>query len=297
MKKYILLTLLFSLNVLAAPNSIIAIVNDDVITFNSISNDIKEETTKEQKLALVNRQIDLNLQLQKIKELGIRPKKSSINTALNNVAVQNNITFAKLKSLKEFDQITKNINNQLSLRGLKQFVLKDNKIELSKNEINTALLKNPGNGKLDDQIRIAQIAISSIDRTDSMIQSEDELIQNFLLDLVNKINNGESFSALAKLYSQDPSYKDGGESAWLNEDKLPEVFKHNLSKLKAGELSAPFKAGQGWRIIKIIDKRKVDNNLALIKLTLMRNKQDAYFNNWVKKLRDKAYIEIFEHKL
>lgn len=297
MKKYILLTLLFSLNVLAAPNSIIAIVNDDVITFNSISNDIKEETTKEQKLALVNRQIDLNLQLQKIKELGIRPKKSSINTALNNVAVQNNITFAKLKSLSEFDQITKNINNQLSLRGLKQFVLKDNKIELSKNEINTALLKNPGNGKLDDQIRIAQIAISSIDRTDSMIQSEDELIQNFLLDLVNKINNGESFSALAKLYSQDPSYKDGGESAWLNEDKLPEVFKHNLSKLKAGELSAPFKAGQGWRIIKVIDKRKVDNNLALIKLTLMRNKQDAYFNNWVKKLRDKAYIEIFEHKL
>ena len=130
-----------------------------------------------------------------------------------------------------------------------------------------------------------------------MIQSEDELIQNFLLDLVNKINNGESFSALAKLYSQDPSYKDGGESAWLNEDKLPEVFKHNLSKLKPGELSAPFKAGQGWRIIKIIDKRKVDNNLALIKHTLMRNKQNAYFNNWVKKLRDKAYIEIFEHKL
>ena len=297
MKKYILLTLLFSLNVLAAPNSIIAIVNDDVITFNSISNDIKEETTKEQKLALVNRQIDLNLQLQKIKELGIKPNKSSINTALNNVAVQNNITFAKLKSLAEFDQITKNINNQLSLRGLKQFVLKDNKIELSKNEINTALLKNPGNGKLDDQIRIAQIAISSIDRTDSMIQSEDELIQNFLLDLVNKINNGESFSALAKLYSQDPSYKDGGESAWLNEDKLPEVFKHNLSKSKPGELSAPFKAGQGWRIIKIIDKRKVDNNLALIKHTLMRNKQNAYFNNWVKKLRDKAYIEIFEHKL
>lgn len=297
MKKYILLTLLFSLNALAAPNSIIAIVNDDVITFNSISNEIKKETTKEQKLALVNEQIDLNLQLQKIKELGIKPNKSSINTALNNVAVQNNITFAKLKSLTEFDQITKNINNQLSLRGLKQFVLKDNKIELSKNEINTALLKNPGNGKLDDQIRIAQIAISSIDRTDSMIQSEDELIQNFLLDLVNKINNGESFSALAKLYSQDPSYKDGGESAWLNEDKLPEVFKHNLSKLKAGELSAPFKAGQGWRIIKIIDKRKVDNNLALIKLTLMRNKQDAYFNNWVKKLRDKAYIEIFEHKL
>ncbi len=297
MKKYILLTLLFSLNALAAPNSIIAIVNDDVITFNSISNEIKKETTKEQKLALVNRQIDLNLQLQKIKELGIKPNKSSINTALNNVAVQNNITFAKLKSLAEFDQITKNINNQLSLRGLKQFVLKDNKIELSKNEINTALLKNPGNGKLDDQIRIAQIAISSIDRTDSMIQSEDELIQNFLLDLVNKINNGESFSALAKLYSQDPSYKDGGESAWLNEDKLPEVFKHNLSKLKPGELSAPFKAGQGWRIIKIIDKRKVDNNLALIKHTLMRNKQNAYFNNWVKKLRDKAYIEIFEHKL
>lgn len=50
MKKYILLTLLFSLNVLAAPNSIIAIVNDDVITFNSISNEIKKKPLKSKSL-------------------------------------------------------------------------------------------------------------------------------------------------------------------------------------------------------------------------------------------------------
>ena len=82
MKKLLLLVFIWSLNSLASPNSIIAIVNDDLITFDKISSEIKISSTKEQKLALINRQIDLALQLQKVKEVGVIPKNNAINIAL-----------------------------------------------------------------------------------------------------------------------------------------------------------------------------------------------------------------------
>jgi len=298
MKKLLLLIFIWSLNSLASPNSIIAIVNDDLITFDKISSEIKTSSTKEQKLALINRQIDLALQLQKVKEVGVIPKNNAINIALKKVASQNNLTLTQLKNLPQFGEIVENITNQLSLRGLKQVVLKKANVKLTQAEISDALKKNSNDSKkLKQQIKIAQIAISSIDQTNSLLQSKDELIKQFLLDLSDKINNGTSFSSLAKLHSQDPSYKNGGESGWLDKDRLPPIFKQNLQGLKKNELSKPFKTVQGWRIIKIINKRNVDTHLTSIKAQLIQKKKNTFFNSWVKGLREKAYIEIFDHKL
>ena len=141
------------------------------------------------------------------------------------------------------------------------------------------------------------IAISSIDQTNSLLQSQDELIKQFLIDLSHKIKKGASFSDLAKLHSQDPSYKDGGESGWLMIDDLPPVFKKEIDKLSKGILSKPFKADKGWLIIKIIDTRKIDIHIRIIKAKLIKAKQNTYFKDWVKTLREDAYIEIFDHKL
>ncbi len=298
MKKFLLFVLFTSLVPIASANSIIAIVNDDLITFDKISDKIKSSSTKEEKLALVNHQIDLALQLQKVKEVGVKPKTNAITVALKNIATQNNITLRQLQTLPQYDEIIINITDQLSLRGLKQVVLKKADIKLAQEEISDAIKNNPNDStNLNQQIKIAQIAISSIDQTDSLLQSKDELIKQFLLDLTSQINNGSSFSSLAKLHSQDPSYKNGGESDWLDKNRLPEIFLKNLKGLSKGELSKPFKADQGWRLVKIIDERSVDTYLFSIKSQLLKKKRDDYFNKWVKGLREKAYIEIFDHKL
>ena len=300
MKRLLTLVFTFSLNVVAAPNSIIAIVNDELITFDTISSELKPSTTKAQKLALVDRQIDLVLQLEQIQKFGIKPKLSSINTALSNIASQNSLTLMQLQSNPQFDEIVENINLQLSLRGLKQLILQKADIRLTQAEIDAELTKNPRN--LDNlnkkkQIQIAQIVINSIDQTNSLLQSEDDLIKRFLIELSDKITSGTSFSKLAKLHSQDPSYKNGGKSEWLDEDRLPAIFKKQLANLKPGELSQPFQTKQGWRIIRIISMRSVDTYLVAIKSQLIQSKKITHFKNWVKALRNNAYIEIFDHKL
>ena len=63
MKALFALAFTFSLNALATPNSIIAIVNEELITFDVISAKIKPSFTKAQKIELVDNQIDLMLQL------------------------------------------------------------------------------------------------------------------------------------------------------------------------------------------------------------------------------------------
>ncbi len=297
--KYLLsLVFVLSLNTLAVPNSIIAIVNDELITFDAISQNIKPNSTKAYKMQLVDRQIDLALQLQEIKKIGIEPTVASINYSLSDIASKNKLTLAQLQSLDQFDEIIQDITDQLSLIGLKQFIAQKADTHLTAAEIEAALAKNPnGSNDLKKQVKIAQIAISSIDQTNSLLQSQDELIKQFLIDLSHKIKKGASFSDLAKLHSQDPSYKDGGESGWLMIDDLPPVFKKEIDKLSKGILSKPFKADKGWLIIKIIDTRKIDIHIRIIKAKLIKAKQNTYFKDWVKTLREDAYIEIFDHKL
>ncbi|BAF61611.1 hypothetical protein COSY_0492 [Candidatus Vesicomyidisocius calyptogenae] len=293
MNKTLLLICVFSFNIFAIPNSIVAIVNDDLITFDQISIDIKPNYTKAQKLTLVNQQIDLILQLQKIKQLSIVPKENVINSMLGNIALNNDLSLIQLQSLPQFDKVINHVKQNLSLEGLKHFIIENLNIELTDVEISKQLSKTPNHlNKLEKQIRIAQITINSTNQVDS-----NRLIKDRLIDLSEKINKGDSFSILKKIYSQDNFYKNDSESIWLNLSKLPKAFQQSLKGLLVGEISQPFKIGQVWRIVKIIDKRSVDNYLVELKAKLIRQKEDTYFYNWVKKIRKEAYIKIFDNKL
>ena len=294
MNKLSLLALIISLSVSAAPNSIVAIVNDHLITQDVLS----AQSDKTNKLSVLNQQIDILLQMDKAAQLGVKPKQTAINNMLKQVAKQNTLTLEQLQKRPEFGDIMDSIQQKLSLNGLKELISSKAKLSISQAEIDQALTNNPpSSDQLEVQIRIAQIAISSIDQADSLLQSQDDLIQALLMDLSTQIQQGKSFTALAKLHSQDPSYKDGGESGWLVQERLPKDFIQAIKTLELQELSKPFKVGGGWRLVKVIEKRQIDTHLQSIKAALIRQKKSLYFRNWTKKLRKDAYIEIFDHKL
>lgn len=300
MSRLPLLIFVFLLNFLAAnsiantANSIIAEVNDTVLTFANVNHKIKSNATKAEKLSVINAEIDLILQLEQIQALGISPKPATVKAALNQIATKNNLTLEQLRAADSFTAIIQNINQQLSLLGLKQMILQKTDIQLSNSELQAISAQT--SGKSAQQIKIAQIVISSIDQTDNLSQSEDVLIQQFLTKLSTEIKQGASFSDIAKLHSQDPSYKNGGVSKWLDKQKILAKFTP-LSKLKKHELSQPFKARYGWMIAKIIDQRTIDTQHIELKKQKLHAKKDQYYKNWVKSLRKNAYIEVLDHKL
>ena len=133
----------------------------------------------------------------------------------------------------------------------------------------------------------------------SIILSEDK-VKDMLAGFKEDVIAGEAeFEELAKEYSEDPgSALRGGDLGWSNPDNYVPAFKDALANLEPGEFSEPVRSVHGWHLIQLIDRRVDD-------ATDKRKEEKAYqliFNrkfaeeteNWLREMRDAAYIEVIE---
>ena len=292
MKRVAALILFCHLGVCFAANTIIAIVNEEVITIQSIEEQLNDANSLDEKIDIVEQQIDIALQIMKVRELELSPPEEDINGVLNQLAVDNNISMEQLLSYPEFPLLIKQITERLSILGLQKYITKDLMIELSENEINSCTSNN--NDKDTKQIRIAQIIISEIDNSDLIIDNQEEAVRNFLSKLSDHISKGAFFDVFAKLYSQHPSYANGGLSDWMLVDNSTTKM---LDLLQDGEISKIYATDWGWAIATKVDERYVNSNLESCKEKIIYHKAQQYYSNWLKDLRDSAYIQIYTDKL
>ncbi len=89
------------------------------------------------------------------------------------------------------------------------------------------------------------------------ISIEEKLrVKEKLLELRKRILNGESFSTMAILYSEDPgSAKNGGELGYYGRGQLYPEFEAVAFKLKPGEISDVVETKAGYHIIQMIDRK------------------------------------------
>lgn len=126
---------------------------------------------------------------------------------------------------------------------------------------------------------------------------DDETAQQQLLDAYERIENGEEFSELAKLLSDDPgSANDGGELGWAGPGNFVPEFQAEIDKLETGEMSQPFRSPFGWHIVEVLDRRVYDNTEDLKRqncvVRIRNGKMDEETQLWVRRLRDEAYVDI-----
>ena len=92
-----------------------------------------------------------------------------------------------------------------------------------------------------------------------LIQSEsDDTLEAFntILDLQNRIKNGEDFVSLAKQFSEDPSVKDNnGNLGYFTALYMVYPFETASYETQVGHVSEPVKTRFGYHIIKVNDKR------------------------------------------
>ena len=292
MKRVSALILLCQLGICFAANTIIAIVNEEVITLQSIEQRLNDANLLNEKIEIVEQQIEITLQMSKARELSLNPTQGEINGALSQLAVENNISMEQLQSYPQFPSLIQQITDRLSILNLQQYITKDLNIELFENEINNCTSNI--NDKDTKQIRIAQIIISEIDNSDVIIDNQEKAVRNFLLKLSDHITKGASFEVFAKLYSQHPSYINGGLTDWIFVNN-PTI--ETLDLLDDGEVSKIYRTDVGWAIATKVDERYIDANLENCKEKIIYQKAQQFYSNWLKDLRDSAYIEIYTDKL
>lgn len=128
----------------------------------------------------------------------------------------------------------------------------------------------------------------------SELVSENEA-RSRLQEIKQRIDKGADFAEEARLHSEDGSAPQGGDLGWLSPgDTVPE-FEGPMNALKIGQVSGLVQTGFGWHLIQVLDRRNtdvsVDQKRQRARNAIRTFKSDEAFQDWLRQLRDRAFVE------
>jgi len=146
----------------------------------------------------------------------------------------------------------------------------------------------------DETIEVQQSHVRHILIKTTELMSENEARAR-LLNLRERLENGADFAELARVSSEDGSAAQGGDLGWIAPgDTVPE-FERAMNALKIGQISEPVRSPFGWHLIQVLERRKQDvthdRERLLARQALRARKADEAYEEWLRQLRDSAYVE------
>ncbi len=150
------------------------------------------------------------------------------------------------------------------------------------------------------ELRNSEVTMSKQTRSRHILIKPNELIseedaRNRLLEFRERIELGEDFGRLARLYSVDyNSGVDGGDIGWKDPGSTVREYEEITNQLEIDEISYPVRTQFGWHLIQVTGRRTIDeteqNTRNKIYQQLLTQKQREVFDLWKRRLRDEAYV-------
>jgi len=113
--------------------------------------------------------------------------------------------------------------------------------------------------------------------------------------LRERLVNGQDFAELARLFSQDGSATRGGDLGWTNAGDMVPQFERAMDALKINELSEVVQTEFGMHLIQVLERREKDMTEESKRLqarqALRDRKLDEAYQDWLRQLRDRTYVE------
>jgi peptidyl-prolyl cis-trans isomerase SurA len=113
--------------------------------------------------------------------------------------------------------------------------------------------------------------------------------------LRDRLVAGASFEDIARANSEDASSAKGGDLGWLSPGDTVPDFEHAMDKLAVNEISQPIRTPFGWHLIQVLERRKqdvtVERRREQARQAIRQRKSDEQFEEFVRQLRDRTYVE------
>ena len=184
------------------------------------------------------------LQLQMADRAGIRVSDTELNASFQNIAQNNQLSLEEfIESIESEGESYQDLREQVREEMIIQRVQRGRvgrEVDITEQELNGFLATEGVINQLSPELFVRQILVSN---------------ENQALELIQKINNGSDFAELAKSKSKSKNASQGGEMGWRNLGDMPSLFANALKNKKKGFVSEPLKAGSGFYILKLEDKR------------------------------------------
>lgn len=131
---------------------------------------------------------------------------------------------------------------------------------------------------------------------------DDAEARKRLLALKARIADGDDFAALARAHSDDKgSALKGGSLDWVSPGDLVKPFEDAMSKLSINEISEPVQTQFGWHIIQVLGRENKDDSKEfkknLVRDAIRKRKIEEETELWIRRLRDEAFVEIYQDRL
>lgn len=130
-------------------------------------------------------------------------------------------------------------------------------------------------------------------KTNELVSQEEA--RQRLVVLKERLDHGANFADLAKQHSGDVTGAKGGDLGWLYPgDTVPE-FERVMDALKPGEISQPTRSPFGYHLIQVLERKVADvseeRRRTSARQVLKERKIEEAFQDWLRQLRDRAYVE------
>lgn len=131
---------------------------------------------------------------------------------------------------------------------------------------------------------------------------DDNEARKRLLALRARIVDGDDFAVLARSHSDDKgSAIKGGLLDWVSPGDLVKPFEEAMAKLGVNQISEPVQTQFGWHLIQVLDRENKDNSTEyqrnLVRDAIRKRKIEEETELWMRRLRDEAYVEIYDDRL
>ncbi len=268
----------------SSSSRIAAIVNSNIISQADLNNRLKfaaissglEPTPRNMesiKPEMLRVMIDEQLQREMGEKLGLEISKEHIQSAIEDIEENNDMPKGTIAQMMRENQIPlKTLEDQMKaqliwlvyirekypLKSLEDSVKKKRPQEFTPSlqiadwEIDQEL-KIQQEKETKPQYHLAEILLA-FDHPD-----QEEKVKANLNNLIEELQKGAHFSALAQQFSASASSSQGGDMGWLTEDQLESEVKEAISHMEPGQLSAPIRTSQGYTLIAFIEKKSPGN--------------------------------------
>jgi peptidyl-prolyl cis-trans isomerase SurA len=320
MKRKIFLAL-FSILALLLPlnlrgevvDRIVALVNGEIITLSELEQMGKpfydqvrqtstagerEEKMKKARIEVLDRLIDSRLLEEEMKKRKIEVPERDVDAAIQDVLKSSNLTENDMKKALAREGMTYSTYRQRVRDELGKMRLVSREIK-SKIVIEDVVLRDYYQKNLEKftdplEVKIQQIFFPVPEHAS---QEETAAVEREARPILERARKGEDFAELARKFSKGPEAGEGGLLGYFKHRELMPELEEAGFKLRSGEISDLVRSPAGFHILRVLERKGGEPRpFAEVQFKIREELSEAEaqkkFEQWMKELKSKAYIEI-----
>jgi parvulin-like peptidyl-prolyl isomerase len=292
-------------------DGVAAQVNQEVITFSQVrelvgarEKQAREtlrgqemvEKIKEIRLQAVNDLIDRQLIIQEFRE--IEKKGASIPTYVVEDRIQAIIreefggdrnAFTRTLAAQGYtlDRFRQLEQEKIIVQAMRAQQVKPNVI-ISESKVKEAYRENIAEYTSEEQVKLRMV----------VLRGANDGRRKMMEEIREKVAGGAAFEDLARMYSEDSNQEQGGDWGWINRKTLNETLTKVAFGLKPGQVSKIVEQGDSLYLL-YCEAKKAGTTKPLsevrgdLEKKLIQAERQKAQQEWINKLRKKAFIKIF----